>query len=390
MDSAPSHEPITTYSTHPLHLGISANIRLIEVLAAGSADDSSPVSCKLHVVPLDDNPVYIALSYVWGNASVTKTILLDGEPFVVRENLWNFLNHWKATTADTKHVNSCLWIDAISIDQGSIQERNHQVAIMGRIYSEAEMVIAWLGTGPPALADALDVLEGLFNYMRGFGRGLSGADYETFDLLQKNEYWTRVWIIQECVLAKRFELWCGSSKMTSAALVTAIHGFESTLGSNTRPHTTDLILYNIMKLRGEFDNLRRPQFSLPTLCEMFPHMQCTDVRDRVYALLSLVSPHELKRFPIHADYSRSASELFWVLFRRACFHEGVSSTSVLDWTTRDVLSKTMSDFVEMLEIDGSDENYALAVDFMLARHRPISELGRRLQDRSLREDQRGS
>jgi hypothetical protein len=390
MDSAPSHDLIATYSTHPLHLGTSTNIRLIEVLAAASPDDSSPVSCKLHVVSLDYSPVYIALSYVWGNASVTKTILLDGEPFVVRENLWNFLNHWQATSADTKYKNSCLWIDAISIDQGSIQERNHQVAIMGRIYSEADMVIAWLGTGPPALADALDVLEGLFNYKRGFGRGLSGADYETFDLLQKNEYWTRVWIIQECALAKRFELWCGSGKMTSAALVTAIHGFESTLGSNTRPHTTDLILYNIMKLRGEFDNLRRPQFSLPTLCEMFPHMQCTDVRDRVYALLSLVSPHELKDFPIHADYSRSASELFWVLFRRACFHERVSSTSVLDWTTRDVLSKTMSDFVEMLEIDGSDENYALAVDFMLARHRPISERKRRLQDRSLREDQRGS
>jgi hypothetical protein len=50
----------------------------------------------------------------------------------------------------------------------------------------------------------------------------------------------------------------------------------------------------------------------------------------------------------------------------------------------------MSDFVEMLEIDGSDENYALAVDFMLARHRPISELQRIPQYRSLREDQRGS
>jgi hypothetical protein len=39
-----------------------------------------------------------------------------------------------------------LWIDALCIDQSNIQERKYQVALMGRFYSEAEMVIAWLGS----------------------------------------------------------------------------------------------------------------------------------------------------------------------------------------------------------------------------------------------------
>jgi hypothetical protein len=39
-----------------------------------------------------------------------------------------------------------MWIDAISIDQMNTQERNHQVRIMGKIYSSAQKVIVWLGS----------------------------------------------------------------------------------------------------------------------------------------------------------------------------------------------------------------------------------------------------
>jgi hypothetical protein len=38
-----------------------------------------------------------------------------------------------------------IWVDAICIDQISVQERNHQVEIMGEIYSHAHTVYVWLG-----------------------------------------------------------------------------------------------------------------------------------------------------------------------------------------------------------------------------------------------------
>jgi hypothetical protein len=42
-------------------------------------------------------------------------------------------------------VRKCiLWIDSICIDQSSIEERNHQVALMGDVYSMASEVIIWL------------------------------------------------------------------------------------------------------------------------------------------------------------------------------------------------------------------------------------------------------
>ena len=37
------------------------------------------------------------------------------------------------------------WIDAVCIDQICTSERNHQVSVMGRIYSQAREGVAWLG-----------------------------------------------------------------------------------------------------------------------------------------------------------------------------------------------------------------------------------------------------
>jgi hypothetical protein len=185
MDVASSSIPMATYLMHSLHFGESTNIRLVEVLVDSSLDYATPISCKLHVVPLDHRPAYTALSYVWDNASVTKTILLDGEQFVVRENLWNFLNHRRATRTGTRDNDSYLWVDAISIDQGSIKERNHQAAIMGRIYSEAKMVIAWLSNSPPALVEALQALQRQFSDSHPCTEDLFDVHYKHFNTLQR-------------------------------------------------------------------------------------------------------------------------------------------------------------------------------------------------------------
>jgi hypothetical protein len=40
-------------------------------------------SCQLEHVKLNDNPVYFALSYVWGDATKTKRIIVNGHSFQV-------------------------------------------------------------------------------------------------------------------------------------------------------------------------------------------------------------------------------------------------------------------------------------------------------------------
>lgn len=137
-------------------------------------------------IPSTSTPVqcmYVCLSYTWSDGIRDRLILIDDKVFMVRRNLWEFLQaareriHHDVGLArpaqlnfrgrcKTREVirntevirNPLIWIDAISIDQDSVLEKNHQVQQMGTIYARARMVMIWLGKD-----EAIKVfLRGLF------------------------------------------------------------------------------------------------------------------------------------------------------------------------------------------------------------------------------------
>jgi hypothetical protein len=56
-----------------------------------------------------------------------------------------------------------LWIDALCINQANIDERNHQVGQMDRIYKDAEEVVIWVGCKSLNDAKALGYIVEIFN-----------------------------------------------------------------------------------------------------------------------------------------------------------------------------------------------------------------------------------
>jgi hypothetical protein len=60
-------------------------IRLLEIEASESA--ISTVRGHPRHVNLNDSPEYVALSYVWGDASQTQSISIDGQDFAATVNL---------------------------------------------------------------------------------------------------------------------------------------------------------------------------------------------------------------------------------------------------------------------------------------------------------------
>lgn len=50
------------------------------------------ISVRLRPMRLNDAPPYHALSYMWGDANITKQILANRRPFGVTENVWDFLS----------------------------------------------------------------------------------------------------------------------------------------------------------------------------------------------------------------------------------------------------------------------------------------------------------
>ena len=65
-------------------------------------------------------------------------ILLDGYEFYIRKNPAIALHRLRKS-------DSCrtMWIDALCIDQTSMEERNHQVRAMSKIYTQAARVVIW-------------------------------------------------------------------------------------------------------------------------------------------------------------------------------------------------------------------------------------------------------
>jgi hypothetical protein len=102
----------------------------------------SPIECSVENLAIAEarSLKFRALSYTWGPPEETETVLLEGIRVQVRKNLWQALYYLRS--ADTE---LCLWIDALSINQDDVEERNNQVSMMGLIYNKSVEVFVWLG-----------------------------------------------------------------------------------------------------------------------------------------------------------------------------------------------------------------------------------------------------
>jgi len=159
------------------------NIRLLE-LTPGSQRDELVGEFKTANV---DNPAdeFESLSYTWGRPRFSYRLWIryeeDGAPKVAKigitKNLWRAL---KALRLGDR--TRTLWADAVCINQKDIQERELQVAMMGRIYSASTRTTVYLGEKIPNLGLAAGELQTvlLFTSMQSL-MGLSALDLSKDD-----------------------------------------------------------------------------------------------------------------------------------------------------------------------------------------------------------------
>jgi hypothetical protein len=131
-------ETTALYSKHLLDVERD-QIRLL-VLHPGDWEDQ--ICCDFEVVSLKDRPKYAALSYVWGQDDPDNIAHIGGHCIPIRPNLFKALRRLRAHAAGE---DSTIWVDAVCINQTSMEERSSQVAMMGQIYSLCTGVSLWFG-----------------------------------------------------------------------------------------------------------------------------------------------------------------------------------------------------------------------------------------------------
>ena len=307
-------------------------IRLLH-LQPGATND--PLICQLVHSTLLEKPQYEALSYMWGSKESPLQIDLNGGIVDVRNNLWQALIHLRLP--DTTRI---LWIDALCINQNDTNERNHQVSQMGRIYQNAYRVVAWLGVDDESSRIAMKFILDFQPRTREQCRledllSRSPTIIENYIIaaicsLCFRKYWTRVWIIQELILAERIDILCGSWVCDWHQFGTALDSARdnvhnhSILNLDSRfqkdPRFSILIESQPLRIMDWRRSRRLPQLQeLAGLCNTFGSSKCEDRHDKVFGLRALAL--RCCRDAVPVDYTISLAEISWkLLFHDASKH----------------------------------------------------------------------
>jgi hypothetical protein len=146
--------------------------------------------------------------------------------FLQHRNLEDSASNYFSSREDEKgSTRRPIWIDAISIDQTSLEERQRQVRMMDIIFGSAHTVIGWLGPEQVLSRVAIDVfgmlcarsLDPEFNdplrqgesFVSFYEDGIRWREWLSVFALLQRLWFRRIWVVQEAVFAANLVLVCG-------------------------------------------------------------------------------------------------------------------------------------------------------------------------------------
>ncbi|KAH7412668.1 heterokaryon incompatibility protein-domain-containing protein [Cadophora sp. MPI-SDFR-AT-0126] len=311
----------------------------ILILAPGSG--SEPLRCLLKHAILSDEPKYDAISYAWGDPSKPREIISEDCSIPITESLFSALQHLRH-----EHEEIAIWADAVCIHQRSDIEKNHQLVLMGMIYSSATRTLVWLGEDKTeCAADAFRRISYLYNSVLRRNEmtneeirqqvlwAYQHEGCETFEEWYMNfidmiapifssPYFYRLWVVQEFALGRNIQLVFGAAAMSMYEFISVLLNFINLeQGSLFQERYNFHGLCNLLDMDSIRDDYQRQQRSpdgnptngpsplrFPQILELIRQTErqfFTDPRDRLYAILSLTTTPGFS-----ADYTSTVDETF--------------------------------------------------------------------------------
>lgn len=284
MDSSTSSE-LYKYTTLQFR-----EIRLLRI-----QPDSQPGDIRFEIQEhgIDTCPPYTALSYTWGDSGNEKNVTIQGKQFLIRQNLACFLDTevLKRDQGVEHHVEDLVWIDQISIDQSNDKERGHQVGLMRQIYSGADLVLAWVGEA----ANDSDLAMEMLQRDLSVGEEFNDSERRAISYFGNRSYWSRIWIIQEVVLANKLTILCGPRSLESTTIQPWNLEFDVMVSC----------MMSVLDLRREQKTITLHRL----LTSSYDH-QASEPKDYVFGLLGLATKQDGTIPDYVVDYSQSKEEIF--------------------------------------------------------------------------------
>ncbi|KAF5246729.1 hypothetical protein FANTH_6799 [Fusarium anthophilum] len=265
---------------YPMLTGRS-HIRLLELLPAPR---EKALEGRFQVVDIEQMPAYEALSYTWadGNndASLCQRIFigLGNRALPITRNCHQALCRLRRKTESL-----LIWVDAICINQSDLGERSDQVAMMGTIFSQATEVHGYVGEDPDNVEGgefgAITLLKDELQSSKLASRHFKDNAEEALGRLLTRPFFSRLWVVQEVLLARSITIHCGDSTTPISRDVF----IKAKLHNAEVPWWLTKIGWIGAQSKGDMLEL----LSATALCKM------TDMRDKIFGLLGLADGNEV-------------------------------------------------------------------------------------------------
>ena len=356
--------------------------RHIRLLTVHPGHHRDAIHITLREVDLDTNPLFDCLSYTWQKASLrywtlnrskplyrrkadaARSIICNGQQLHINENLHDFLarlRQWPLARP--------FWVDAICINQADTAERSAQVNMMERIYRSADSVVVWLGESNRRAEAGMRFMQALYEsratdnnhnvdlpsfhardyvlkafngiavdeQLLGPGKPLVAAGfyqgkYAVMTDIIEREYFRRMWVVQEMVLAKKLLFYVGSTEITLEALQHAINlhsrvtasGIGSGMGAMRYFSSTAVSsMPFIFQAREQLHRAEGVSWCLEDYIQLCQDQVATEPVDKVFALLGMADKaslvhvaradnhdHDSEQVRLHAEYTKDVVQVY--------------------------------------------------------------------------------
>ncbi|KAL8707626.1 MAG: hypothetical protein Q9220_007364 [cf. Caloplaca sp. 1 TL-2023] len=283
-------------------------------------------------VPLQFADEYNVLSYTWGAPSADPLSNIKG--YRLTPNLVSCL------AVLMIQAPGLWWIDALCIDQDNLDEKDQQVKKMRDIYARAQKLYVWLG---PESSDGLAGLHILVKIcdLSSQGKVDQGGPPLDFDddelqsvglpettspiwraflVFLSRPYFSRMWVLQELAVATEdTSIVCGEHILSYQVLYYALHfmdrqGWRATLSNLAGSYNVDTSLpafhfvdtVTLFRVHLQHNDQRSLLFYL----DMSRTYRSSDPRDKIIALLGIISPDERVIKELEPNYSQPVADYF--------------------------------------------------------------------------------
>jgi len=308
-----------------LPLKAPGDIRLIKI---HPACENEAIELTLLAGSLNDPALkYEALSYTWGNEGDQLCVTCNGEQMKVTRNLHSSLRRLR-----NEHEVRTLWIDAVSINQKDLSERAEQVKIMRQIYAKAKVTLADLGEeveNQQDLFKLLFALDKVLDARKDDTLPIDVASFETIGLpradapgwvawqkLLARPYFVRLWIIQEFAVSTEVYFLLGVNVFPWWNLYhfinrMQVHGIAEDQRQMANPDVALAAVQGKNAIRNLHFQRDRVMANDPRkmddLLWLGRFVQAKDPKDRIFAILGLVTDVDVNQPGLEIKYDKSES-----------------------------------------------------------------------------------